>query len=115
MLIGPPARITCRYGMLMGGVFWIKSKQVFYDYSKYLGPDWKPTYEGTTTYIQNHLSLFDLPFIIYWKFPSLVGTVEAKKFPFIGTIGTALGSYYINKQTRDKELRNEMLNEISKR
>ena len=26
----------------------------FYDYSKYLGPEWKPTYENTSTKVSNH-------------------------------------------------------------
>lgn len=30
------------------------------DYSKWLGPDWKPTYEGHSTIINVHTSLFDI-------------------------------------------------------
>ena len=28
------------------GIYWVDKKRVKVDYSKYLGPDWKPSFEG---------------------------------------------------------------------
>jgi len=35
------------------GLWWEK-KRTPYDYKKWLGPDWKPTYEGAGILIGNH-------------------------------------------------------------
>ena len=39
-----------------GGMYNYKYEKVKVDYSKYLGPDWKPEYEGTSTIVCNHSS-----------------------------------------------------------
>lgn len=36
------------------GLYWWKSYRPKVDYSKYLGPEWKPTYENPSTVITNH-------------------------------------------------------------
>lgn len=35
-----------RLHSLASGVFWLDFKYVNVDYSEYLGPDWKPSFEG---------------------------------------------------------------------
>jgi 1-acyl-sn-glycerol-3-phosphate acyltransferase len=56
--------IGCRMTMLCFGVFWCERQQVAYDYSKYLGPDYKfdlaTAYKGTSTYVANHQSFGDI-------------------------------------------------------
>ena len=34
--------IACRLTLLFGGVVWLETKRLDIDYSKWLGPDWKP-------------------------------------------------------------------------
>ena len=51
------SRKICRNIMLFGGgVFNYKYELADVDYSKYLGPDWKPSYKGPSTIICNHSS-----------------------------------------------------------
>ncbi len=48
---------TCfwmRFFMLFFGVYNISYKRPTVDYSKWLGPDWKPVYDGATMYVCNH-------------------------------------------------------------
>lgn len=41
-------------GMAAAGLFIIRHERVKIDYSKYLGPDWKASYNGASTYLSNH-------------------------------------------------------------
>jgi hypothetical protein len=41
-------------------------------YKEYLGPDWKPKWEGAPTYIQNHTSMADVMAAVCAIFPSFV-------------------------------------------
>ena len=47
-------RIVARIGILMNGCPFIQEKRVNLDYSAYLGPNWKRTFENTGTVICNH-------------------------------------------------------------
>ncbi len=49
-----PGQYLPRLLIFFAGVVWIKVERPEADYSKYLGPDWKPTYEGASTLISNH-------------------------------------------------------------
>ena len=42
------------------GYYWIETEYVKADYKKYLGPDWKPTYEGSGTIVSNHNLFLDI-------------------------------------------------------
>jgi hypothetical protein len=48
--------ILTRVMMLIPNCFWLHKTLVKYDYSPYLGPDFKPEYEGASTIIGNHAS-----------------------------------------------------------
>ena len=43
-----------RIFMLSFGVYKSSYKRKQVDYSKWLGPDWKPEYDGATVYVCNH-------------------------------------------------------------
>ena len=47
--------------MFFAGYVVMRKKRVKYDYSKWLGPDSKLTFEGAGIYISNHSSPFDTP------------------------------------------------------
>ena len=62
-LIKKNGQIAARLAMLMSGIFHIKVERPDIDYSKYLGPDWKKSYEGESTIIVNHSSwIVNFPF-----------------------------------------------------
>ena len=42
--------------MYVAGIFWIGNWRPKVDYSKYLGPDWKPDYVTPATFVSNHAS-----------------------------------------------------------
>lgn len=58
------------------------------DYSKWLGPDWKPTYEGATIYISNHQSWYDIfmAFLFMRPMPGFIAKSSMKNIPSIGLI-----------------------------
>lgn len=64
-------KIVHKWGIVMGYVVCLsggiipRSKRMEVDYSKYLGPDWKATYEGAGIQISNHLSSAFDP-ILHW-------------------------------------------------
>ena len=51
--------------MFMCGVYNVKQTQIAYDYKKWLGPDWKPTYEGYGIQVSNHISWLDIMALLY--------------------------------------------------
>lgn len=53
------------------------------DYRKWLGPDWKPEYEGAGINVINHTTPWDVPCTqaVMRPFTSFVGKAEAKKLP----------------------------------
>ena len=46
--------------MFCGGIFSYKYEKAEVDYSKYLGPDWKPYFTGASTILANHSSYNDV-------------------------------------------------------
>ena len=54
ILTKAPGQYLPRLLIFFAGVAWIKVERPPVDYSKYLGPDWTPKYEGASTLISNH-------------------------------------------------------------
>ena len=49
------ARFTARTCMFLGpGLYWYNLERPQVDWKKYLGPEWKPSYENPSTIISNH-------------------------------------------------------------
>ena len=46
--------VTARITILMMSCFWVDTKRIEKDYSKWLGPDWKMTFEKPGSVISNH-------------------------------------------------------------
>ena len=56
----------CRVYIFINGMF-TKKKEVDFDYSYYLGPNYKDNYENdkrTTTLVSNHVCFLDGPIIV---------------------------------------------------
>ena len=67
--------ICCRMHTFVGGLFWVKSEYVSTgegDYRKWLGPDWKPEWNGASTIVSNHVSWMDIIITIAYFHPSCV-------------------------------------------
>lgn len=54
-MVNTMGQIFCRVELLNLGFTWIDFiHDDSVDYKKYLGPDWKPSFDGATTMISNH-------------------------------------------------------------
>ena len=57
MIIKYTGDFVSRFVLLFGpAMLWYKHERVNVDYSKYLGPDWKLTFDKPSTIIGNHSS-----------------------------------------------------------
>lgn len=75
--------------LLFYGIIWIDNRQVRYDYSKWLGPQWKPEnakFTGAGTVVGNHQSFGDMPYQTIYKRPQpgYLAKDEFRKVPWIG-------------------------------
>jgi lysophosphatidylcholine acyltransferase/lyso-PAF acetyltransferase len=101
--------------MLMSGVFWVKQEQRRdIDYRKYLGPDWKPSFEGAGILVINHQSWLDIMVMLYTQCPSFVSKQEVLSYPGIGKIAECIQSIFLNR-TDSKEKLAEALETIKER
>jgi 1-acyl-sn-glycerol-3-phosphate acyltransferase len=72
--------------MFVCGYIIQRRKQVKVDYSKWLGPDYKYTYDGAGIYIVNHTNPLDTPLFCFLMNPyvSFLGKREVKNIPIVG-------------------------------
>jgi hypothetical protein len=60
-LITALAQPSLRLGLLSSGVVWIDFNKTYVpDYKRFLGPDWKPRFEGAGISVSNHMSWIDV-------------------------------------------------------
>ena len=65
-MISTAASFSARIVILACGGWWVYTPKVNTDYSKYLGPDWKPTPDATPgTVIANHSTFMDIMTMMY--------------------------------------------------
>jgi 1-acyl-sn-glycerol-3-phosphate acyltransferase len=82
---------------------WINWKRPNVDYSKYLGPDWKPDYDSSSTFVCNHSSWADiLTLVLGWNL-GFVAKIETKKYPLIGQIAEITGAFFMNRTASKEE------------
>lgn len=94
-----------RLHMLMSGVFWVTQEQRRdIDYSKYLGPDWKPSFEGAGILVINHQSWLDIMVMLYTQCPSFVSKQEVLSYPGIGKIAECIQSIFLNRTDSKEKL-----------
>ena len=84
------------------------------DYSKWLGPDWKPEWSGAGTIISNHVSYMDILICLVIFFPSFTAKASVKGYPGVGQIATAIDCLFTERQgsKSDKEA---VLRQVSER
>ena len=90
--------------LLSAGLIWLETEYVTdADYRKWLGPDWKPKWEGSGTIVMNHISWLDIWISKVLFYPAAVAKAAVKKYPFLGTLCTAMDSIYINRAGTKEE------------
>ena len=74
--------------ILVVGGFSYKVNEIDYDYSKYLGPDYKETQQKTNVklIVTNHSSYLDTPLLNMVFAPSFCPTLGFKNVPIFGRI-----------------------------
>ena len=81
-------------------------KYVDYDYSAFLGPNYKDTTKPPrylSTYVSNHASWLDVPILISHFRPAFASKKNFRDFPIFGIIVQSLGCLFISRgATPDK-------------
>ena len=79
---------------------WWKKERPHVDYSKWLGPDWKATYEGAGINISNHSGFVEIlaNFWLIEPFPSYVGKAATRKIPGIGYVMRNLNCLFVESR-----------------
>ena len=85
------------------------------DYSKWLGPDWKPDYGKASMYVSSHQSWYDVfnTFLFARPMPGFVAKYGVKEIPSVGVIATAVGSLFLDRTK--KEERHKVFDQIRER
>lgn len=76
-------------------------KRIKVDYSEYLGPDWKLTYDNHCSMIFNHVSWWDIPLIMSFANSSFVAKEGTKDLIFVGTISKETACVYFDRGDKD--------------
>jgi hypothetical protein len=82
-----------------GGYCWSDEKEQFVDYSKWLGPEWKPSYDTSKapTLVVNHTSWIDVYWMIHKYMPSFTAKSSTKNVPMVGKVADYLGTIYVDR------------------
>ena len=104
-IIKYPSMFIARILLLASGVLWVNIKEVKYDYSKYLGPDWKITFDNPSTIVENHSCWMDILTSIYLKAPGFAAKEGIKNWPFCAAIAHGNSTFYLNRASNTKEAR----------
>ena len=98
-------KFVSRMMLLAGaGMPYYKLERPNVDWKKYLGPDWKPSYESPSTVIANHSSWIDICLMTILKFPSFTPKIGIKKWPVFGPVSDIVfNSYFINRAGTPEE------------
>lgn len=81
---------------LMGGIR-LKHIKVKADYKEYLGPDWKPRYDGHCTLVSNHVSWWDILVHLSVGQVSFTAKAATTKIPFVGPVSKSIGCLYFDR------------------
>jgi 1-acyl-sn-glycerol-3-phosphate acyltransferase len=98
-----PSMLIARILMYGSTIIWVNRTKVRYDYSKYLGPDWKLTFDNPSTIVENHSSWMDIVTSIYLKAPGFAAKEGIRNWPFCAAIAHGNSTFYLNRATNTKE------------
>ncbi len=94
----------------------ITEKNIDYDYSKYLGKDYKKDVKPAA-YISNHTSWIDILLYMDKLGAGFIASIHVKSFPLVGYVAQALGCIFVDRDDKSGRgnsltLVNEKLNNI---
>ena len=95
-----------RFSCFIAGIVWIDVDYVAAgegDYSKWLGPDWKPEWNRAGAVILNHHCWMDILLGIYLFFPSFVAKKSTKEYPFVRKMAPLTDSIFIERAGTKEE------------
>ena len=108
--------------LLMGGLVWYNIERVSTgegDYRKWLGPDWKPEWEGSGTIVSNHVCWFDIILMQHLYVYSFVCKASVRNYfgigkcaiatdcLFLGAAGTREEKIAVGKSIESRQAENE--------
>jgi 1-acyl-sn-glycerol-3-phosphate acyltransferase len=83
--------IPTRIHLYCSGVLWINmQKRPDKCYKKYLGPDWRPKFDGAGIQIANHSSWVDIMVLLNKQVPSFVSKDSVRNYPGVGRIAASI-------------------------
>mmetsp|Transcript_34888 Transcript_34888/g.33947 ORF Transcript_34888/g.33947 Transcript_34888/m.33947 type:complete len:97 (+) Transcript_34888:345-635(+) len=89
--------------ILVAGLVWINVERPEIDYRPYLGPDWKPEYEGASTLVWNHACWMDILVGMWWGLPSFLSKMGVRSYPGVGIIAENIQSVFLKRTGTNKE------------
>lgn len=98
--------IYCRIALFSCGLFWINTEYVSTnegDYSKWLGPNWKPKWTNPSTIVSNHVCWMDIVSSLMLFCPSFVSKASIRNFPGIGRIAVAIDCVFLDRAGSKEE------------
>ena len=80
--------VVLRIFLYSQGVIFLKKERPVVDYSKWLGPDWKPTYEGAGVYVANHTCYAEIlmNFFMLNPAPAYVSKAKNENIPAVSFV-----------------------------
>jgi 1-acyl-sn-glycerol-3-phosphate acyltransferase len=105
-LLGTMTFICCRLHAFIGGLYWAKYDYVSTeegDYTKWLGPDWKPEWTGASTIVSNHVCWMDIVVSLAYFKASFVSKKSVRDMPGIGKIASAIDCLFLDRAATKEE------------
>lgn len=88
-------------GLKLAGYTSMDSKEVYIDYSSFLGPEWKPEYEGASTLVSKHISWMDMLAAVVLYFPAFTARASGRNMPLLGNIMESMSTIFIQRIGED--------------
>lgn len=102
-IIRSAVQIICRSILFTAGLVYVDVEYVNCDYTKYLGPNWKPSYTGAGTIVSNHISWMDIVYCLSYFFPSFLSKKSVQNIPGVGRIATAIDCVFLDRAGTKEE------------
>lgn len=100
MLIRGVIIFYCRGILFLLGLYHIKVDYVSTgegDYTKWLGPDWQPSWENPSTIVSNHVSWMDILVALIFFCPSFLSKKSVRQYPGVGRIAVAIDCVFFDR------------------
>ena len=82
-------------------ILWVSHNYPTACYKKYLGPDWKPSYDRPSTIVANHSSWVDICMMMTKYTPSFISKASVRKVPGIGFMAEINHTLFMDRASKD--------------